>query len=288
MFFGYRDRLVLALLGFPEDPVIQGYAEFLIQHSLIDDVYFIDLHQLGGNVMIDEKGFHSATGTLAHEQISAVYNRYFRHPEQNISRLREDQFHCLQHCLDCFYEVVVNRPLQGIHNFSKLWHQLDLQHEGLETVPSEILVNSTKQRESYIMKSISAHRSICKRYTGENAYEPILIQPEHGQHNIRVHCIGHEIVAQSICSDSLDYRYSKQNRWEVVQLPQKVMQACRDLTTRMGLIFSGIDLLFWQDKHYLLEINPSPGYIFFEEHMQEPMISKYLTAVLLSQGDRCA
>ena len=207
---------MIVLMGFPEDSVIQSYAGYLHQQGLTKGVYLIDLHQIGANVFIDSEGFYDASGRLAHRDISAVYNRFFRHPEQKLSGDLEEQFRRLHYCLDYEYPVVVNRPLAGLHNFSKLWQICALADCGLNTIPSEVFVNLGHWRENHIIKSISAHRSVCKHYHGGKVCEPVLIQPNYGQHNIRVHCIGNKVFSQSIVTEDLDYRYSRHNHWQYV------------------------------------------------------------------------
>ena len=89
--------------------------------------------------------------------------------------------------------------------------------------------------------------------------------------NYRVHVIGDEVLAVRIESDQLDYRYGR-STMSVVELPADVADRCRRLSAKLGLHFSGIDLMRTPDEQwYCFEVNPSPGYPYFEACSGQPI-----------------
>jgi len=55
-------------------------------------------------------------------------------------------------------------------------------------------------------------------------------------------------------------------------LPGHVAEACLQMAHSLGLILSGIDLRKAPDnQYYCFEINPSPGFIFYERMTGQPI-----------------
>ena len=275
---------MILLVGFPEDSVLRCYANYLIQRGIAATM--INVHHVGRQITIDDNGFTANDQTLKHDDIGGIYSRLFLGRIQDLPAFQKDQLLLLYHYLDCCYERVVNRPSIAMHNFSKLWQVCDLYHEDLQSIATKVKINHTsshrKDKMGFIMKSISAHRSICQYLDKNDCYEPVILQPDMGRNNIRVHCIGEKVYAQQITTHELDYRYASKQLWSEYSLPKRIAEACICLTKELGLIFSGVDLIERNGQYALLEINPSPGYSYFESHLGQSLISQALTDYLLS------
>ena len=271
---------MILLVGYPQDTVLRCYANYLHLHGIA--AYVIDLHDVGRVISVDGEGFHAYGESLFHKQVSGVFNRLFLPSGRHVSQQCMQDKHMLYFLLDHYYEKVINRPTAGMHNFSKLWQQCAIESSVLKMVPSQVCIHkSVKVQGDMIMKSISSDRSICQKFAGGQLNEPVILQPDLGRHNIRVHCVQNQVFAQQVKCDALDYRYADQKEWVQITLPYHVTAACREMTKSSGLVVSGIDLIKQHGQYYVLEINPSPGYTYFESHMPRPKISAAITAFLL-------
>ena len=57
-----------------------------------------------------------------------------------------------------------------------------------------------------------------------------------------------------------------------MDIPDNVAQGCIDLAAGLGLAFAGIDLKFAPEGEvYCFEVNPSPGYSYFEANSGQPI-----------------
>jgi len=142
-------------------------------------------------------------------------------------------------------------------------------------VPSRITTTLPSRTDAQIVKSISAVRSIVVatshgalrwRYSGMRVAHPVQVQPRLLGENIRVHVIGDSVFACTITSDAIDYRYGCEPILRPIELPPEVETWCIEKTRGEGLRLSGIDLL--RDRngiYFCFEINPMPGYGFFEQ-----------------------
>jgi glutathione synthase/RimK-type ligase-like ATP-grasp enzyme len=148
---------------------------------------------------------------------------------------------------------------------------------------------------SYIFKSLSSIRSIVSEFKLSKSissnrhtkkflsYEPVLFQETiHGE-NIRAHVIKKKVIAIRIKSQRIDYRYDdSQRKFELIELPKKISDECVILSEQAQLPFCGIDLIVYNGQYFLLEINPSPGYVFFENEIKDKCISHALTEALIA------
>ena len=270
---------MILLVGYPQDSVLRCYAKYLYEQNIA--AYLLDLHDVGKHIAVDDQGYHAHGISLMHEQISGVFSRLFLPDGALCSQQDMVHMHMLYYLLDHHYERVINRPTAGMHNYSKMWQQCDIGSSSLKMVPSEVFVNqSVKLSTPSIIKSISSERSVCQSLIQGRLNEPTLVQPDLGRGNIRVHCVNEHVFAQRIICDALDYRYADHKTWETVCLPTSIQQACCEATQLAGLTVSGIDLIESQGDFYILEVNPSPGYTYFESHMRNPEISDAITAYL--------
>jgi glutathione synthase/RimK-type ligase-like ATP-grasp enzyme len=70
------------------------------------------------------------------------------------------------------------------------------------------------------------------------------------------------------------------------ELPEDIAQRCRTMVRRMGLLFAGIDLRRTPEgAWYCFEVNPSPGFSFFEAATGQPIAAA--VAAMLVELDQC-
>jgi len=189
---------------------------------------------------------------------------------------------------------VINRPSSAGSNASKPY-QLELIRQCGLNVPATILTTSPQRvkdfRQKYrrvIYKSISSQRSIVAEL-GDNNDErlkdvvwcPTQFQEYINGTDYRVHILEDKVFASRILSSSADYRYAIDTQIESVTLPSNIEEKCFLLSKNLGLHFSGIDLRQSQDgEWYCFEVNPSPGYTYFEDPSNRPIshaLAEYLT-----------
>jgi hypothetical protein len=180
-------------------------------------------------------------------------------------------------CLDASDALIVNKSEPSASNNSKPYQLSVIKEAGIK-IPITFITNEPIAARQFInmntdciYKSISGVRSIVKRVS-ESHYEymedvkwcPTLFQKVVPGINYRAHVIEDDIFTVRIESDNLDYRYGK-TRMFIEELPNDIAQKCRNLTTALGLHFSGIDLMHTPDNEwYCFEVNPSPAYSYFE------------------------
>jgi glutathione synthase/RimK-type ligase-like ATP-grasp enzyme len=188
----------------------------------------------------------------------------------------ENQF---MSCIDASDALVVNRSEPSASNNSKPYQLSIINKVGLK-IPETFITNRPdeaahfiKENVDCIYKSISGIRSIVRKiapthheYLEDVKWCPTLFQKVIPGTNYRVHVVKDEVFTVRIESDSIDYRYGK-TRMFIDELPDEIAQKCRNLTTALGLHFSGIDLMRTpDDEWYCFEANPSPAYSYFELH----------------------
>jgi glutathione synthase/RimK-type ligase-like ATP-grasp enzyme len=97
--------------------------------------------------------------------------------------------------------------------------------------------------------------------------------------DVRVTVIGERVFAVGIESTHLDEAQIDFRRAEIYDLPHRIMdlpeqvsQACRDLVQRLGLAFGAIDLLQTPSEEYVfLEINPNGQWHWLEQITGVPL-----------------
>lgn len=197
---------------------------------------------------------------------------------------------------------VANRASASMSNASKPFQALLVRESGLLTPPTLVTNDPEAALAFYdacgrevIFKSISGVRSTVRRLeAGDLARLPLL---RHGPaqfqrflpgDNIRVHTIDGEVIATRIRTEAVDYRYASQQgstaNLEPTEVPGEVAEACVRLARRMGLLIAGIDLKETPDgEYYCFEVNPSPGFAYYEQHTGQP-ISEALVHALNRAG----
>jgi glutathione synthase/RimK-type ligase-like ATP-grasp enzyme len=94
--------------------------------------------------------------------------------------------------------------------------------------------------------------------------------------DIRVHVVGHQTFATELVSAASDYRYARRSGHtvtaEAIELPPRIEAACKRFASDAGLMVAGIDLRRTPaDDFYCFEMNPSPGFLFYERATGQPI-----------------
>jgi glutathione synthase/RimK-type ligase-like ATP-grasp enzyme len=193
---------------------------------------------------------------------------------------------------------VANRASVSMSNCSKPFQAGLVRACGLLTPPTLVTNDPDAVTRFFddcggqvIFKSLSGVRSTVRRlHEGDLQRLPLL---RHGPaqfqqflpgDNIRVHTIGSHFIATRIRSGAVDYRYARQQgseaQLEPTELPDAVAAACIRLAARLGLLLSGIDLKETPDgAFYCFEVNPSPGFAYYEQHTGQPISAVLVEAL---------
>lgn len=195
---------------------------------------------------------------------------------------------------------VANRASVSMSNCSKPYQALLVRESGLLTPPTLVTNDADAALEFFeqcgrrvIFKSLSGVRSTVREFDERDrerlpllGHGPAQFQRFLPGDNIRVHTIGDEAIATRIRSGAVDYRYASRQGssaiLEPTELPAGVVEACLRLSRRMGLLLAGIDLKETPEgEYYCFEVNPSPGFAYYEQHTGQP-----ISAVLVEALDR--
>ncbi len=179
--------------------------------------------------------------------------------------------------------LVINRPSAMASNNSKPYQVSLISSLGfsipdtLVTTDVQVALDFWAEHSTVIYKSVSSVRSVVSRLSPKQHpfLEDITHCPTQFQEYIegidyRVHVVGEEIFATEICSTADDYRYAGKQGATITlrpyHLPDEIVDRCRTVTTALQLSVAGIDLRRTPaDKWYCFEVNPSPGFTFYQE-----------------------
>jgi glutathione synthase/RimK-type ligase-like ATP-grasp enzyme len=234
--------------------------------------------------------------TLDLSSVSAIYNRivdfHILDAYRNASEEERSRRDVLSQTLFDWLEVtrdalVVNRFEPQGSNSCKMYQSKLLAEVGFR-VPSTLVTNDVDAARAFlashpsvIVKSASGARSVTHRVLRDEwarldliRHCPVQLQEEIFGTDLRVHVIGDGLIATVIETDAVDYRYpgdlSRQAR--ATQLEPRVAALCREATECMGLVIAGLDLKIDPAGNvYCFEINPSPGFTFFERLTGQPI-----------------
>lgn len=195
---------------------------------------------------------------------------------------------------------VLNRTYAMSSNSSKPYQMLQIVKAGFG-IPPSLMTNEPEAVTAYqvsrgtlIFKSASGVRSIVHELSDEHTERlgqvrscPALFQQKLLGTNIRVHVVGDRVFAHRIESGYVDYRYASRNgattEMTAYELPATIAERCIALTERLRLPLAGIDLFETETgEYYCFEVNPSPGFSYFEEHTGQRIsaaIADYLYGV---------
>lgn len=204
--------------------------------------------------------------------------------------------------LECFPGLAVNRMRGSMSNQSKPYQALFIREAGFR-IPRTLITSDSEAARRFIkecggnviFKSLSGIRSIVRRVE-KNDFQrlrflqdcPVQFQEFTAGDNFRIHVVGDKILSTQARTEAVDYRYAEQQGFslemQAITLPREIERACLTLTQRAGLVFSGIDLKQTPDgEYYCLEVNPAPGFVFYERHTGQPISTALVE--LLRRGD---
>jgi hypothetical protein len=255
--------------------------------------YRLDGGGLRGTLRIGSK-------TLRLEDVAGVYTRLMDDrylpelkglpadaPERVACRGLHDVFSDWMALTDC---RVTNKTEAMTSNGSKPYQAQLIREVGFG-VPETLITNEPDLVRDFlathgrvIYKSISGTRSIVQELDDaalarldDIRWCPVQFQAYVEGVDVRVHVIGREVFATRVASAATDYRYAGVRdgvpaRLEATRLSDAVEQRCVDLTARLGLRFSGIDLRITPDDEVVcFEVNPCPAYSYYEGHTGQPI-----------------
>ena len=197
--------------------------------------------------------------------------------------------------------TVANRPAAMASNNSKPYQLALIEAAGflvpdtLVTTDPGAVVRFQQRHRSLIYKSVSGVRSIVSRLTSTEdealacvANCPTQFQEYIPGSDVRVHVAGSTVIATEIVSGADDYRYASRVKADVamapVELTTDLADRCRHLVSSLGLMLAGIDFRRTPEgKWYCLEVNPSPGFTYFEAATGQPIAAA--VAELLISAD---
>lgn len=264
------DKVVL-IIGSVEDKVIQFFAKQL-KYQEQKAFCFIDQSLFGSEIHMSHHQWNLASGrVIYHHQVVGVWNRLV-----NLSRETDllprtlEQYAC--YLMDEVYANVLNQPKHGMSNHSKQYQVDCVTTKRIKKVESYICANSeldwSLRRQVLIRKSLSGIRSVVCLMTPQEKKlrieAPELFQPFIEGINIRVHVVGKKVIACCCESESVDYRYTNRVKMYRFDLPDWLEKECVSISQQLQLPFSGIDLIKKKQSYYLLEVNPAPGYAYFD------------------------
>jgi glutathione synthase/RimK-type ligase-like ATP-grasp enzyme len=242
------------------------------------------------------------------DEIGGVYTRLIddrvlpelKNETENSASLKYSlSFHqLLSQWMEITNATVINKASAMQSNGSKPFQAQYIRESGfyipetLITTEPENVLSFRQQHRRIIFKSMSGIRSIVREFADDDVDRlhlikncPLQFQQYIDGFHVRVHVIGHRTIATSIHSDATDYRYAssygKTARLSAYKLNDDLAERCVTLSRNLELNFSGIDLKFSPDgKIYCFEVNPSPGYSYYEANTGQPIagaLAEYLS-----------
>ena len=203
---------------------------------------------------------------------------------------------------DCFPGLVYSRPATAASNGVKPYQAQIIAEHGFEPIRT-LITNRPEEARRFceslngevIFKSISGIRSIVRRIAEEDFERMELLPncPTQFQEfipgtDIRVHAAGDRLLATEIGCSTDDYRYVPADMERVmraISLPAKIAEQCRSLMKAMDMSIGGIDLRRAPDgRYYCFEVNPNPGFIFYEQYTGQRIGDAFLDMAIDDLG----
>jgi glutathione synthase/RimK-type ligase-like ATP-grasp enzyme len=156
----------------------------------------------------------------------------------------------------------------------------------ISTDPQEVLDFAARHRQ-VIYKSCSGIRSIVTAFDPVADRErlqrlrwcPVQFQERVDGPDVRVHVVGGDVFAAIVDSTAVDYRYARVQvgedaRLRAYRLDDDIASRCVALAAALELPFAGIDLKLAADQRVIcFEVNPSPGFSWYESATELPISS---------------
>lgn len=254
------------------------------------------------------------SGIIDLESITAVYLRAYDVRELPDIKGLDDSSPLRAHALavdgalyswvEATDALVVNRPSAMASNNSKPYQSLIIRSCGFN-VPETLVTTDVdaareflERHDEVVYKSISSVRSIVSRMSPAhfNRLEDLAWCPTQFQQYVsgidyRVHVVGDELLVCEIISNADDYRYARRQGSNIELRPAvlstEICDRVKALVNRLGLSLAGVDLrLTEKGIWYCFEVNPSPGFTFFQED-EEPLIAEAIADLLLRRVTCC-
>ena len=259
------------------DGVLDYFFDYVMRRKGCN-IRFIAQSQLGISVNFDKDVVYFEGEKIHPDQVSGIYMRIVGpEPKSKYQDSYNINTQLLIEHVSQNYTNVINPIYAGISNNSKPYQLSILNLKELKLPETYIFANIkrnnldkilTNHSARYIFKSVSSCRSIVTKLDRmdreRNITCPVVIQEFLGYLNIRVHVIDNKVFALAIESETSDYRYASNLKFNFIGLPKNLIQECIDINQQLRLRFSGIDLMRRKNDFYLLEVNPSPGYSVYE------------------------
>lgn len=285
---------MILLVGSSSDRVLKYFGHFLIKKN--KEVVFLNQANLLNKIQIYDNHFSIGSQKYFFNEFTGVLNRIVALNSQNqYSQRIHNALKILSYVTSMEIANVLNPLRYSVTNDSKLYQITNLKLEHIAIPTSTVLAKTNifslfQTKVRYIFKSLSSIRSIVKeldpcnynQQANHSSDEPVLFQELLHGLNIRVHIIKNECVAVSIQSSKIDYRYDYGDRkFQEYKLPLVIKAECISIAKQLKLNFCGIDLIKAQDTYYIFEVNPSPGYSFYEQNLPDNKISYALMKALI-------
>jgi glutathione synthase/RimK-type ligase-like ATP-grasp enzyme len=290
---------VIVVWGSLDDPPIARILD-LVDDGATDLVHLDDgaLAGLGYDVEIGPalSGWVELGGAPRTEltQVRALYLRPGR--QQGAGAAGATAAAMLLAIADSLPATVVNRPSAGRSNHSKPYQGTVLAALGLPSPDTLVTSDRGAAREflvrhgRIVYKSISGVRSVVTAIDADGratdadsadrldeiGHGPVQLQQWIDGLDVRAHVVTETVFATAVESDAIDYRYgASQGQVPTLtahHLSERLGEHLVAVTRRMGLLVAGIDLRQTPTGDwYCFEVNPSPGFTFYEDHTGQPI-----------------
>jgi glutathione synthase/RimK-type ligase-like ATP-grasp enzyme len=274
---------VILLWGPRNDPPLASVANALAARRIAHLVLDADDHEVS---LVRRWSPHREAliargeATLSLAQCTAAYLR--PHPVLRLSADRQELIITLLAWADETDAVVINPPSAMTANTSKPFQLQQIGAHGF-AVPATLVTTDPRAVREFqsehgelVYKSVSATRSIVRKLSPDRerdldrvAHCPTQFQEYIRGDDVRVHVVGSSAHATRIVSSADDYRYAARQGGDVavepIRLPATIAARTTSMVASMGLCFAGVDLrLAHTGRWYCLEVNPSPGFTYYE------------------------
>jgi glutathione synthase/RimK-type ligase-like ATP-grasp enzyme len=181
---------------------------------------------------------------------------------------------------------VLNPAAAMASNRSKPYQIQLIRQLGFD-VPATLVTNEPEAVREFldrhrrvVFKSASAVRSIVRELDSAALARlsalracPVQFQALVPGLDVRVHVVGRAVFATACASTVVDYRYAgSEGSLVPYDLPGELAERCVQLAQSLGLPVAGVDLKLRPDGGWTcFEVNPSPGFSWFEHSTGQPI-----------------
>ena len=306
---------MILLWGVPNDGPLRAVREAMEQQHTGDSALLLDQFDVArSDISFDSTNPSVGTLTIGGERIDlAAIDAVYLRPYETVRVLHAAEVHdpaahehalrfddALMLWIELTSALVVNRPSAMTSNSSKPLQTALIAEAGFP-VPATLLTSNPDEAAAFLARH---SRAIYKSTGGVrsrvallddvviarlgNAACPLQIQEYIDGVDFRVHVVGDALFACSINSGAVDYRYpgapDGSPAIEAAELQPDIADRCVSLTRALGLAFSGIDLRRTPDGRWVcFEVNPSPGYTYYEQATGAPITAALVSLLRLRQ-----